>query len=262
MIGAAHAGWRGAVGGRAGGDRRRHAARWAPSRARSVAAIGPCIGQASYEVGADLRDAVLARDPADARVLRRRPAPAAGSSTCPATARARLRAAGVAQVEALAADTLADEARFFSHRRRTLAGGGPIGHQISAIVLYAGSWNAPPPLAGGRGRGRTDRDLIPRHPSPNPLPQGEGFSSVCAMLAVLALLAGCGDLPRPFAGNPGAMARRLSQPPPARLAVPVPTDALLAEAASAALTRRWPPRCRTRKCRRSPRPCASGDWSC
>jgi copper oxidase (laccase) domain-containing protein len=33
----------------------------------------------------------------------------------------------------LNADTLADEARFFSHRRRTLAGGGPIGHQISII---------------------------------------------------------------------------------------------------------------------------------
>jgi copper oxidase (laccase) domain-containing protein len=32
-------------------------------------------------------------------------------------------------------DTLADEARFFSHRRNTLAGGGPIGHQLSAIAL-------------------------------------------------------------------------------------------------------------------------------
>ena len=30
-------------------------------------------------------------------------------------------------------DTLEDEARFFSHRRRTLGDGGPIGHQISAI---------------------------------------------------------------------------------------------------------------------------------
>jgi len=33
------------------------------------------------------------------------------------------------------ADTLADADRFFSHRRRTLAGGGPIGHQISAVML-------------------------------------------------------------------------------------------------------------------------------
>jgi copper oxidase (laccase) domain-containing protein len=35
----------------------------------------------------------------------------------------------------LAHDTLADEARFFSHRRNTLTGGGPIGHQLSAIAL-------------------------------------------------------------------------------------------------------------------------------
>jgi hypothetical protein len=40
-------------------------------------------------------------------------------------------------VEDAAADTLADEARFFSHRRRTLAGGGPLGHQLSAIALAA-----------------------------------------------------------------------------------------------------------------------------
>jgi polyphenol oxidase len=32
-------------------------------------------------------------------------------------------------------DTLTDDARFFSHRRNTLAGGGPIGHQLSAIVI-------------------------------------------------------------------------------------------------------------------------------
>jgi hypothetical protein len=49
------------------------------------------------------------------------------------------------------------------------------------------------------------------------------------VLLGLALLAGCGDLPRPFAGNPGATARRLSQPPPARLAVGSPTGALLGD---------------------------------
>jgi hypothetical protein len=56
-------------------------------------------------------------------------------------------------------------------------------------------------------------------------------------LILLALLAGCGDLPRPFAGNPGATARRLSQPPPARLAVPPPTVALLSDADGAELAR-------------------------
>ena len=38
-------------------------------------------------------------------------------------------------VDVLGVDTLDDEGRFFSHRRRTLAGGGPIGHQIAAIRL-------------------------------------------------------------------------------------------------------------------------------
>jgi hypothetical protein len=59
-------------------------------------------------------------------------------------------------------------------------------------------------------------------------------SSRWAILGLLALLAGCGDLPRPFAGHPGATALRLAQPPPARLAVPVPTNALLSDEASAA----------------------------
>jgi len=48
--------------------------------------------------------------------------------------------------------------------------------------------------------------------------------------AVALLLAGCGDLPQPFLGNPGATAMRLSQPPPSRLVIPQPTDALLPDA--------------------------------
>ena len=55
------------------------------------------------------------------------------------------------------------------------------------------------------------------------------------LLAVLIALAGCGEYSRPFAGNPGATARRLSDPPPARLAVPPPAGALLTDAASLAL---------------------------
>jgi hypothetical protein len=98
------------------------------------AVIGPCISQASYEVGADLRDAVLARAPDDARFFADG-RPGRWQFDLAGYCAARLRAAGVAGVASLAADTAADEARFFSHRRRTLAGGGPIGHQISAIVL-------------------------------------------------------------------------------------------------------------------------------
>ena len=53
-------------------------------------------------------------------------------------------------------------------------------------------------------------------------------------LLLMVLLAGCGDLPRPFAGKPGATATRLLQPPPVRLAVLPPTAALLPEAAGKA----------------------------
>ena len=51
---------------------------------------------------------------------------------------------------------------------------------------------------------------------------------VCAVFLALAV-SGCGDLPQPFAENPGAEALRLATPPPARLDVPAPTHALLAD---------------------------------
>lgn len=50
-------------------------------------------------------------------------------------------------------------------------------------------------------------------------------------------LAGCGDLPQPFLGNPGSAARRLAQPPPSRLTVPVPTESLLPDGAAEAWAR-------------------------
>lgn len=54
---------------------------------------------------------------------------------------------------------------------------------------------------------------------------------------VLALAA-CGGLPRPFEGNAGLTAQRLSQPPPARLAIPLPRDIFLGDAAAAELSQR------------------------
>jgi copper oxidase (laccase) domain-containing protein len=85
-------------------------------------------------VAADLRDAVLVRDPADARFFATGKREGRWQFDLPGYCAARLAAVGVA-VSILAHDTLADEARFFSHRRNTLAGGGPIGHQLSAIVM-------------------------------------------------------------------------------------------------------------------------------
>jgi polyphenol oxidase len=136
VVGATHAGWRGAA---SGVLEATVAAmeRLGASRARVVAAIGPCIAQASYEVGPDLRDVVLARNAEDARFFAEGRHEDRWQFDLAGYCAARLRALGLGAVEDMATDTLADEARFFSHRRRTLAGGGPLGHQLSAIALAA-----------------------------------------------------------------------------------------------------------------------------
>jgi len=135
VIGAAHAGWRGAV---AGVLEATVAAMegLGAARGRILAAIGPCIRQPSYEVAADLRDALLARDPADARFFADGAREDRWQFDLAGYCAARLTAAGVA-VEVTPHDTLPATETFFSHRRNTLARGGPIGHQLSAIALTA-----------------------------------------------------------------------------------------------------------------------------
>jgi len=134
IIGAAHAGWRGAVAGiieATIGAMTKLGAR----TERIAAAVGPCIGQSSYEVAADLRDAVLTREAADARFFADGKQMGRWQFDLPGYCAARLYAAGVAEVAITGIDTLTEEERFFSHRRRTLTGGGPIGHQISVIAI-------------------------------------------------------------------------------------------------------------------------------
>lgn len=131
VVGAAHAGWRGAVRGVLEATLDAMADLGA---VRIAAAIGPCIAQASYEVGPDLRDAVLARSPEDTVFFAPGRRDDRWQFDLPGYCAARLRAARVDQVILLGVDTLAEQDRFFSHRRRTLAGEGPIGHQISVIT--------------------------------------------------------------------------------------------------------------------------------
>ena len=133
VVGAAHAGWRGAVAGVIEATLDAMEALGA-RRGRIAAAIGPCIGQASYEVGPDLRDAVLARGAADDRFFAEGARPDRWLFDLPGYCAARLAAAGVARHGWIGRDTLAEEACFFSYRRATLGGGGPIGHQLSAIA--------------------------------------------------------------------------------------------------------------------------------
>jgi copper oxidase (laccase) domain-containing protein len=98
-----------------------------------TAAIGPCIAQPSYEVGPDLRDAVLARSVTDTAFFLPGRQADRWQFDLPGYCAARLRAAGVGTVIVTGFDTCAEADRFFSHRRRTLAKAGPIGHQISVI---------------------------------------------------------------------------------------------------------------------------------
>ncbi|MBR0655117.1 peptidoglycan editing factor PgeF [Plastoroseomonas arctica] len=132
VVAAAHAGWRGAVDGVLEATVAAMVGLGAEP-GRIMAVVGPCIRQPSYEVAADLRDAVLARDADDARFFADGVRAGRWQFDLAGYCAARLAACGV-NVRIVAHDTLAEEALFFSHRRRTLAGGGAIGHQISAIA--------------------------------------------------------------------------------------------------------------------------------
>jgi YfiH family protein len=132
VVGAAHAGWRGACNGvlEAVIDAME---RLGAQRGRLRAAVGPCIGQASYEVSADLRQPVLASMAGAGRHFAAGARPDRWQFDLSGYCVARLNACDV-KAEGLGLDTCADVARFFSHRRRVLGGGGPIGHQISVVV--------------------------------------------------------------------------------------------------------------------------------
>lgn len=134
VVGAAHAGWRGAVGGIIEATVAAMSAIGAEPR-RIAVAIGPCIAQASYEVGPDLYAAVLRASPGAGRYFIPGGQADHWQFDLAGYCAHRLTAADITCIDRLDCDTLADETRFFSHRRRTLAGGGPIGHQISIISL-------------------------------------------------------------------------------------------------------------------------------
>ena len=133
VVGAAHAGWRGALGGVT--DRTIAAMIELGARIdRIAAAVGPCIAQRNYEVDEAFRDRFLADDAANDRLF------ADGPSGKPhfdleAYVTARLAAAGVAKVAALGLDTYSDERRFSSYRRATHRGEPDYGRQISLIGL-------------------------------------------------------------------------------------------------------------------------------
>lgn len=135
VIGAAHAGWKGALHGVT--DRTLDAmVALGADRGRIACAIGPCIARKSYEVGEDFAARFEAVDPHNERFF------GMGRSghrmfDIEAYVAARLAAAGVAQVVALSEDTCSQPDRFFSYRRSCLNGEAGYGRQISLIGLPA-----------------------------------------------------------------------------------------------------------------------------
>jgi hypothetical protein len=136
VVAAVHAGWRGAL---AGVVEAAVAAMGklgaAPERMR--AAVGPCIGPASYEVGLEFPDAFVGADADNARFF----APGGRAEKrlfdLPGFVLSRLATAGVPRAQWTGHDTLADEARFFSNRRAAHRGERDYGRLLSAITLEA-----------------------------------------------------------------------------------------------------------------------------
>ena len=133
VIGAAHAGWKGALAGVVESTLAAMETLGA-ARANVVAAIGPTIARKSYEVDEGFLRRFLEDDPEHERFF------AAGRPghhqfDLEGFVVARLAAAGVTRVEALGLDTYSDPERFYSFRRATHRGEPDYGRQISLIAL-------------------------------------------------------------------------------------------------------------------------------
>ncbi len=144
VIGAAHAGWKGALGGvleaTLGAMEKLGA-----SRGRIAAAIGPCISQHNYEVGSEFRLRFLEAEPArvagpetltgNVRFFRESERPGHYHFDLEAYVVARLKSAGITAPEPLSACTYPAENGFFSFRRTTHRGEPDYGREVSGIVL-------------------------------------------------------------------------------------------------------------------------------
>ena len=134
VVGAAHAGWKGALTGVIAATvaametlgARRH---------RMVAVLGPTIGQAAYEVGPDFIARFRAEAPGMERFLGPGTRPDHAQFDLPSFILARLAEAEVGEATALNLCTYADPERFYSYRRTTHRGERDYGRLISAIAL-------------------------------------------------------------------------------------------------------------------------------
>jgi YfiH family protein len=136
VIAAAHAGWRGALAGVLEATVQVMADQGA-RRSRIVAVVGPCIAQASYEVGPEFLAEFTARDPSFAKFFA--PSAKAGHQQFDLAGfvMARLAGLGLGGSHDVALDTYADDSLFYSYRRACHRDESDYGRQIAAITLLA-----------------------------------------------------------------------------------------------------------------------------
>jgi YfiH family protein len=134
VIGAAHAGWKGALGGVIDGALTAME-RLGAVRERVIAAVGPCIAQTNYEVGSEFHQRFADTDSTNGQFFTLAERPGHFRFDLESYVVHRLHEAGVANVEGVFRDTYSHEAEFYSFRRATRRGEKDYGRQISAIVL-------------------------------------------------------------------------------------------------------------------------------
>jgi YfiH family protein len=134
VIGAAHAGWRGALGGvleaTLGAMENLGA-----SRDNIVVALGPMIRQPNYEVGAEFADSFVKASPGNDRFFKPAARPDHSMFDLPGYIAMRLRAAGVHAIEDCGLCTYAEPDRFYSYRRSQHRSEPDYGRHVNAIVL-------------------------------------------------------------------------------------------------------------------------------
>jgi len=134
VVGAAHAGWKGAVGGVLKATIAEMVALGA-NASRIHAVVGPCIHQGSYEVGEDLRLQVISATPWADWCFERAARAGHYQFDLPSYVSGELQRQDLAAVEVIDCDTYTDEQRFFSYRRTTHNGEPDYGRQMSVIGL-------------------------------------------------------------------------------------------------------------------------------
>lgn len=134
VVGAAHAGWKGALGGVCDAVVDMMTEEGARAE-RIVAAVGPCIAQASYEVGAEFRTSFLEAAGGNIRFFADGAEPDKYRFDLGGYLYDRLSGLGLASVEVMGLDTYAEPDRFFSYRRSTHRNEPDYGRMLSAIVL-------------------------------------------------------------------------------------------------------------------------------